>query len=296
MARCNRVTAFVAAVVIAVPEIGSAQGAGHGHGVSQHQGSAPSASGAPAGTTDGVRHFGSWLDDASLLPEGQGALSAGFGFWKTSSYNEFDIPSVDGALGVHRRLQVGVSLPYFRANEPAGLFAHGVGDVYLSSKFQLRNPGNGKTPIGFAVSPIVEILSFAPTPGASRVSWALPVSVELRREKWRTYGSTGYFSGGSIFASGAFELTLSKQAWLTGTLSRSHALHDNGLGESLGLPATRTDVSAGLAVAVAPAWTVYGSLGRTLSNPDPDAATLALSGGVSWSFAAWSPQAPGRRR
>ena len=294
--------AFVAALALVAPGGVAAQGNGNGHayGLNKHQGSAPSASGAAtvtaAGTTDGARHFGSWLDDASVLPVGQGVLSVGFGYWKTSSFQEFDVPSVDGALGVARRLQIGVSMPYFRANEPTGLLAHGVGDVYLSSKFQLRNPGSGKTPIGFAVSPIVEILSFAPAPSVSRVSWALPVSIELQRKKWRAYGATGYFSRGSIFASGAIELALSDRAWLTGTLSKSHAVHDNGLSEALGLPATRTDISGGLAVAVAPAWSVYGSLGRTLSQQDPDSATLALSGGVSWSFAAWTPQPPGRRR
>ena len=302
MTRANKL-AFVAALALVAPGGVAAQGNGNGHayGLNKHQGSAPSASGAAtvtaAGTTDGVRHFGSWLDDASVLPVGQGVLSVGFGYWKTSSFQEFDVPSVDGALGVARRLQIGVSMPYFRANEPGGPLAHGVGDMYLSSKLQLRDPAAGaQHRIGVAVTPIVEVLSFAPAPSVSRVSWALPVSIELQRKKWRAYGATGYFSRGSIFASGAIELALSDRAWLTGTLSKSHAVHDNGLSEALGLPATRTDISGGLAVAVAPAWSVYGSLGRTLSQQDPDSATLALSGGVSWSFAAWTPQPPGRRR
>jgi hypothetical protein len=198
---------------------------------------------------------------------------------------------VDGSLGLTRRVQIGASLPYFRANEPGGPLAHGVGDVYLNSKIQLREPSSAAHPTGFAIAPVVELLSYPPEPGASRVSWALPFNVELQREGWRVYGSTGYFSRGSVFAGGAMELALSDRAWLTGTLSQSHVVNDKDALDALGLARTRTDVSGGLAVALTPAWSVYGSLGRTLSQQDPDSATLVLSGGVSWSLAAWNPRA-----
>jgi hypothetical protein len=300
MRRVNRVRALTVALVILSPAVVAAQGNGHGHayGLNKNQGSAPSAAGAPtvtpAGTT-AVRHFGSWLDDASLLPEGQAALSFGFGYWRAPSYREFDVPSVDASLGLTRRVQVGASLPYFRANQPGGPLAHGVGDVYLSSKIQLRDPSSASHRAGFSIAPIVEVLSYAPEPGASRVSWALPFSAELQREGWRVYGSTGYFSRGSVFASGAIEVAVADRAWLTGALTQSHVVNDRPALDALGLARTRTDVSGGLAVALTPAWSVYGSLGRTLSRQDPDSATLVLSGGVSWSLAAWTPRAAGKK-
>jgi hypothetical protein len=292
----SRVRTITLAFVVLSPAVVAAQGNGHGHayGLNKNQGSAPSAAGAPVVTPAGtaaVRHFGSWLDDASLLPEGQAALSFGFGYWRTPSYREFDVPSVDGSLGLTRRVQFGASLPYFRANEPGGPLAHGVGDVYFTSKIQLRDPSSAHHPAGFAVAPIVEVLRYPPEPGASRVSWALPFSMELQREGWRVYGSTGYFSRGSVFASGAMELALSDRAWLTGTLSRSHVLNDKDAIDALGLARKRTDVSGSLAVALTPSWSGYGSLGRTLSRQDPDSSTLVLSGGVSWSLAAWTPRA-----
>jgi len=301
MRRGSRVRTITVAFVLLSPAVVAAQGNGHGHayGLNKNQGSAPSAAGAPIVTPAGTavaRHFGSWLDDASLLPEGQAALSFGFGYWRTPSYREFDAPSVDGSLGLTRRVQIGASLPYFRANEPGGPLAHGVGDVYLNSKIQLREPSSAAHPTGFAIAPVVELLSYPPEPGASRVSWALPFSVELQREGWRVYGSTGYFSRGSVFAGGAMELALSDRAWLTGTLSQSHVVNDKDAIDALGLARTRTDVSGGLAVALTPAWSVYGSIGRTLSQQDPDSATLVLSGGVSWSLAAWNPRAGKRRK
>ena len=301
MRRGSRVRTITVAFVLLSPAVVAAQGNGHGHayGLNKNQGSAPSAASAPVVTPAGTavaRHFGSWLDDASLLPEGQAALSFGFGYWRTPSYREFDAPSVDGSLGLTRRVQIGASLPYFRANEPGGPLAHGVGDVYLNSKIQLREPSSAAHPTGFAIAPVVELLSYPPEPGASRVSWALPFSVELQREGWRVYGSTGYFSRGSVFAGGAMELALSDRAWLTGTLSQSHVVNDKDAIDALGLARTRTDVSGGLAVALTPAWSVYGSIGRTLSQQDPDSATLVLSGGVSWSLAAWNPRAGKRRK
>jgi hypothetical protein len=301
MRHVDRLVGAIAALIVIWPVAAGAQGNGHGHayGVYKHQGSIPSASGSAATTSASsvaIRNFGTWLDDASVLPEGQGALTFGFTYWKTPVYREFDFPYVDGSLGVSRRVQFGVSMPYFRANEPGGPMANGLGDVYLSSKIQLRDPSGARHPVGFALTPIVEVLSYAPEPGASRVSWALPFSVEVQRDQWRVYGSTGYFSRGSVFASGAIELALSNRAWLTGTLSQAHIVNDDGASEALGVPRTRTDVSGGLAVAVTPAWSVYGSIGRTLSREDPDAATVVASAGASWSFAAWTPQATKRKR
>ena len=297
----SRVRTITVAFVLLSPVAVAAQGNGHGHayGLNKNQGSAPSAAGAPVVTPAGpvaARHFGSWLDDATVLPEGKAALSFGFAYWRTPSYREFDVPSVDGTVGLTRRVQFGASLPYFRANEPGGPLAHGVGDVYLSSKIQLRDPSTAEHPAGFAIAPVVEVLSYPPEPGASRVSWGVPLNVELQREGWRVYGSTGYFSRGSVFASGAMELALSDRAWLTGTLSQSHVVNHKDAIDALGLARTRTDVSGGLAVALTSAWSAYGSLGRTLSRQDPDSATLVLSGGVSWSLAAWNPRPAGKRR
>ena len=72
---------------------------------------------------------------------------------------------------------------------------------------------------------------------------------------------------------------------MTGTISRSHSLEDDALSEALGLSANRTDVSVGASAAVTPAFSVYGSVGRTLSRADANTSSLFFTGGVSVSFA-----------
>ena len=235
----------------------------------------------PPGT--GVRNFGAWLDDASVLPPGRGSLSISFGYWKTSAYHEFDFPVADGAIGLTRRVQFGVSVPYYHASEPGGPVARGVGDLYFSTKIQLREPEKSGS-VGFAITPLLEVLSAAPAPDRHRVNWALPANFEIQREGWRVFGSTGYFSRGAIFASGALEIAVSDRAWVTGTISQSHSLERDDLSTALGIASRRTDASGGLGVSLSPNVAVFGVVGRTLSSRDPTAASVFLTGGVALGF------------
>ena len=284
------VAAFLG-MLVASPVAG--QGNGHAYGHSK-RGGGPSAAGKPevqksaaiAGT--GVRNFGSWLDDASMLPVGQGALTLSFGYWRTPSFREWDLPTTDVAVALAPRLQVGASVPYYHAAEPGGPVARGVGDLYLSAKVQLRDPSGAEKPLGFAVTPVLEVLSSDPAPGVSRYSWGLPVSVELQRNRWRTFGSAGYFSRGSLFASAALELALTERAFVSGTITQSHSIERDDLSRALGYTQTRTDVSGALSAAVSDTLTVYGAVGRTISKRDPNSATMLISGGVSLNFAAWN--------
>jgi hypothetical protein len=293
----NSARAFpIALVLLACSTVAAAQGkgAGHGHGNGNGRITGPSAAGAPelqlAGT--GIRNFGSWLDDASVLPNGDGSLALSFGYWRTPGYHEFDIPVIDGGLGVSRRVQFGFSVPYYHANEPGGPVARGLGDIYLNTKVQLRDPGDRQ--IGFAVIPIVELLSNAPAPGEPRVNWAIPGSVEFRVGNWRAYGTAGYFSRGAIFASGAVEVALSNRAWMTGSISRSHSIDRDDVSGSMGLSQSRTDVSGGGTIALTPAVYVFATIGRTISRRDANSATVMLTTGLAFSFNAWRAPAMSR--
>ena len=201
------------------------QGASGGAAAGAAAASAPSGSsptetvqGPPAGV--GVRNFGAWLDDASMMAPGSGSLTLSVAYWRTPAYREFDVPVVDGGLGLSRRVQFGFSVPYYHANEPGGPIARGVGDLYFTSKIQLREPSRTHEQLGFSLTPLIEVLSFAPGPDRSRVSWALPANVEWQGDGWRTYGSAGYFSRGALFGSGALEIALSDSAWFTGSISQ----------------------------------------------------------------------------
>jgi hypothetical protein len=247
----------------------------------------------PQPTGSGLRNFGAWLDDASVLPQGRGSLALSFGYWRTPSYREFDFPVADGAIGLSRRVQFGISVPYYHANEPGGPVARGLGDLYFNTKIQLREPSKSGT-VGFALTPLVEVLSVAPAPDRGRVNWAVPANVEVQGEGWRAFGSAGYFSRGALFASGALEIALSDRAWVTGSISQSHSLERDDLSTALGIAARRTDASGGVGFSVSPNLAVFGVVGRTLSSKDPTAASFFLTSGVALGFDAGRRSPPTR--
>ena len=230
----------------------------------------------------GVRNFGAWLDDASVLAPGGGFTSFSVGYWRLTSFTEVDAPSFDVAFGLTKRVQAGASVPVYHASAAGAPAARGLGDLYLTSKIQLREPAAGT--FGFAVIPLIQVLSAEPLPGAGRVSWAVPVSLEYQGTGWRTYGSTGYFSRGSLFASGAIEVAVATRTWLTGTLSQSHSIRDDASADLLGLSANRTDISGGATWAASDAVALFGAIGRTLGRDDGSATQLFLSGGLSVSW------------
>ena len=278
-----------------------AQGKGHGNAFGHAKGStsagaaatastpgaaAADAGGGPAPDT-GVRNFGTWLDDASVLAPGGGFSSFSVGYWRLSSFSEIDAPSFDVAFGLTKRVQVGASVPVYHASAPGAPAVRGIGDLYLSSKVQLREPAPGS--FGFAVVPLIHVLSAEPATGTSRVGWAVPVSLEYQGTGWRAYGSTGYFSRGSLFASAAIELPVGNRTWVTGTLSQSHSLRDDATADALGLSANRTDVSGGVTWAASDAVALFGAIGRTLSRDDGSATKLFVSGGLSVAWAVRNP-------
>ncbi len=253
---------LAAVAVLGLCAPAAAQGNGHGN---------------PNGT--GVRNFGSWLDDATVADPGTGYVSFGFGLWKTPTYRELDLPVIDSGFAVNRRLQVGMTVPYYHASDTGVALGHGFGDVYLNAKVQLREPGRDRTGVG--VIPMLEILSAAPLDGSSRVQWALPVSVERQMPGWRLMASGGYFSRGAMFGAASLEFEVSDRAWLTGSLSQSYSTHHDDLSAALGFHKARTDVSGGLTYALRPDVAIYGTLGRTISAQDANSASLIASAGIS---------------
>jgi hypothetical protein len=62
------------------------------------------------------------------------------------------------SVGVARRTQVGVSLPYYHMTDQSGLTSQGFGASYVTTKFAVvENPR-----IGVSTSPTIEIFSRVP--------------------------------------------------------------------------------------------------------------------------------------
>jgi hypothetical protein len=285
---------FTTAAVVAVGHSAAAQGNSHGHG--HAYGQLKSSTGAPAGggaaqvqpgVAAGVRNFGSWLDDASMMEPGGGSLAVSFGWYRSPLFHEFDAPVADGGIGFTRRVQFGFSVPYYHMNEPGGPVFRGLGDLYLSSKVQVLEPAAAHRGVGVAVTPVVEMLSSDPVDGTTRFNWAAPISLELQRSGWRLFGSAGYFSQGSLFASGAIEMALAQRVTVTGTLTQSHSTIADDPAATLALSRTRRDLSGGLTYMVSSGCGVFGTVGRTISQQDANAASVVISGGVAFNFAAW---------
>ena len=281
------IATLILLVVAATPAAAQGNGNAYGHGKNPRPPSTsrggPSAAGS-AGISvpgTGVRNFGAWLDDASTMTPGDGSVSIGLGLWNMPGYREFDLPTFDAGVGLHPRLQIGASVPYYHANEPGGPVARGVGTMYLSAKVQLRDPSTQR--VGISVTPALEVLGAAPLAG-SRVSWARPVNFEVQGSGWRTYGSAGYFSRRAVFASGAFEKRLGQRTSATGTVTHAYSMDPDPLSFSLGLEKVRTDVSGGLAYGLSDAMTAFGSIGRTISTRDANSTNLVLAGGLAFSF------------
>ena len=290
----STVTVVVAAV-LALPALAAAQGNsafGHSHNGSRVTAPSSSTSSSPSSsgsvTTEAqsygvdVRSFGTWLDDASVMTAGSGFVTLGFAYWRGSEFREFDLPMVDTGVAIHPRVQVGMSFPYYYAGPPNGPVAKGFGNVYMTTKVQLRDPASH--PVGVAVTPMLEVLDNPPLAGGSRVNWALPANVEFRRQGWRTFASGGYFSRGALFASGAVEAAASDRAWVMASLSQSYSTKADELTTALALPRGQTDITGGLTVALNPKVAVYGTVGHTISHRETNAGTLNLASGVSFNL------------
>lgn len=259
----------------------------------------PATSGAPASTSASTpaptlstvavnREFGSWLDDASVLPPGEGWATISFGYAVSPFGHQTDFPVIDGTVGLTRRAQFGATLPYFRLHFPDGGNFSGFGDVYLSGKFSLRDPAARSGGIGVAVGPMLEVLSQPDPRTGGRLYWGAPVSLEFRAPSYRVYGSSGYFSRGAFFSSGAVEVPLTPRLIVTGALIHMRSLNDDLAADALGVSKTRIDLAGAAVYVLTPSIATFGSIGRTISAPADSGTSLALNAGVSIKVAGWT--------
>lgn len=275
-----RSAAAAALLLLVLASPAAAQGRGRGLGKNKSQPPAP----APVPGA-GIRQFGVWLDDATVSPAGQGWATFSVGYTRAPFGRQWDAPSFDVGVGLRQRLQIALSAPVSRVDYTDGTTTRSVGDAYGAVKVALFDPTKEGRSFGLALVPVVELLSEdSVQEGAGRVFWALPVAVEKRFEKFRTYGTVGYFSRGSTFAAGAFEVPINSKVTATATLSHARSLTDDPVSDVEGLARNRSDASAGAVYFLNPKATLFASIGRTLSRIDANASSLSVSAGISFGF------------
>ena len=281
-------------VGLALPGLAEAQGKGRPKAPRESSpttttptSSSASSSTTPTSTTSAAvpistyRQFGAWLDDASAAGPGEGHTSIGVGHWRMLGSTQTNLPMVGVGLGVTDRVQVGASVPFYRASYEGGS-ASGMDDVYLSAKYTLVDPTLTLSEFGLAISPTMEVLSAGSPDG--RVHFAVPVSVELRRQPFRVYGSAGLFTRGSFFSGAALEWGAPGGMALTGSLTQSYSLKDDAVLDSMGIGRQRTDVSFGVAYPLGTMAATFVNVGRSLTSVEEGGTSLALSGGISFRF------------
>ena len=276
----RRLQVLIIALVLGVlPQVAEAQGRGR---PKNPQASSDADGGSGTVSTSQFRQFGVWLDDATTREAGGGSFGLGVGYFRGGGASLVDVPIIDASYAVHDRVQLGMSIPFYRS-EFEGTTSRGVDDMYFSGKIVLVDPAIQDARWGIAVIPVLEVLS----PGffEDRVHVALPISAEFRASAVRVYGSTGYFSRGAVFGAGAVEWSSEQGTSLTFGLTHARPTDD----EAAGLAGGRSDFSVAVGHPVNDATSVYVAFGRTLSSPDDsNKTTAAISGGISFSFSAKS--------
>jgi hypothetical protein len=208
-------------------------------------------------------------------------------YWRSPSLREVDAPSMGVTLGVARRMQVGMSLPYYHITDESGLTSRGFGASYVTTKFALSEHPR----IGISTSPTVEILNWS-SPDIGRVNFVLPVSLQTSAGNTQIYGSTGYFTRGSFFGSGAIELPVTPKVTLAATMAHSYSVVSDPASDALGIPRHRTDASGGAYYAATPGLVLFTSIGRTFAPVDQTSGRLAVSAGITMNVSGIVTRAP----
>jgi hypothetical protein len=237
-----------------------------------------------------LQTFGFWLDTAFVNAPGETWMWVSTSYWRSPSLREIDAPAIGVNVGVAPRTQVGVSLPYYHLTDQFGFTSHGLGASYATLKLGLVQDHR----VNVSVSPTLEILSWS-SPQVGRINAVLPINIQTFIGNARVYGSTGYFSRGSVFGSGAAEWSPANSLTLTTTLAHSYSVVSDPASDRLGISKHRTDASGGMYVSVRPSVVFFASVGRTLSPVTETSGRLSLNGGLTINLAgpaAHTPRVP----
>lgn len=189
----------------------------------------------------------------------------------------------DVSAGVSKRVQFGVSVPFYHASYSDGFTASGRGDVYATAKVQVMSPDDHR--VGLSVTPLVEVLGDMAlsdqTLGLKRVNWALPLSVQAGTDTTQAFVTAGYFSRGAVFGALGITRSVNEKITLSSSLAVSHSTKLLSSTDLAGLSRSRADATVGMSVMLSPRVGVFGNVGRTVSKLDQNGATFTGSVALS---------------
>ena len=226
------------------------------------------ATSAPATAANAVIYYGSWLDDASVVSPGDLWVSLSTGYWTADANRQIDAPVVTAAVGINSRMQAGGTASFYHFRDAEGFSEAGVGSISAYGKILLVDAATNANGLGFAVTPLVEI-----SPGSQdEIGWALPVNVEKRRGSLRIYGSTGYFSRGSIFATIGADMPLGSRVSISGNFGRSYAREGT----------SQSSFGVGAFVMMTSTSGAFAGIGQTIMPTQLGPGGVSFAGGISF--------------
>jgi hypothetical protein len=134
--------------------------------------------------------------------------------------------------------------------------------------------------VNASVSPTVEILNWS-SPQIQRVNAVLPINFQTYAGSARFYGSTGYFTRGSVFGSGAAEWAAGPRVTFTTTIAHSYSVISDSISDAMGVARHRTDATGGVYLSLRPAVVFFASVGRTVSPVTDTSGRLSVTGGLT---------------
>jgi hypothetical protein len=237
-----------------------------------------------------LQTFGFWLDTAYVNAPRETWMWVSTAYWRSPSLREIDAPAIGVNVGIAPRTQIGVSLPYYHLTDQFGFTSHGFGASYATLKLGVVQDHR----VNVSVSPTLEILSWD-SPQVGRINAVLPVNLQTFIGSARLYGSTGYFTRGSMFGSGAAEWSPGSRLTLTSTFAHSYSVVSDPISDRLGVSRHRNDASGGIYLSLRPTVVFFASVGRTLSPVTETSGRLSLNGGLTINVAgpaAHTPRVP----
>lgn len=213
-------------------------------------------------------------------------IGTGLSYRRSPDGRERDIPSLFLSYGVHRRVEIDFSIPYFFSEYDPNFQMNGIGDRFLSAKIQLLNPDTHW--IGIALDPALEILgksSLAAGPlGPGKYNYVLPLILQKNFSRFNLYAEGGYITRGAKFYSFGGDGAIYQKLGLAFNLLYSRATRFNNLSVEYGLLQSRWDAVLGLYYVFNPRVSVFTSAGRTISAMDANGTQYIINAGINVNF------------